>query len=277
MKEKTKIPNSVIGSVAEILGDYYYSHTKLNALFMESGAPGDPPPGNCVTKCMTWLKRCNEDSSVEPLSVLGAVIQDFMDKDLSDEWGDDRWSNEQTRIRRALAKNGLTYQLNGQVLTAGSSPSSRTLSEILHEGDLAAVDIEFQRALASLESDPPAGLTAASALIEALCKAYIEDQGLTMPTRQTIKELWRVVRVDLGLDPRSTAEDDVRRILSGLASIVDGVGSLRTHAGSAHGRGPTSTPVTSREARLAIHAAHTLAVFLIEVWQDRQGNKTSSA
>src|SRR5262245_63910406 len=78
-----------------------------------------------------------------------------------------------------------------------------------------------------------------------------------MPERQTIKELWRPVRDHLGLDRRSVADDDIKRVLSGLASIVDGIGSLRTHASSAHGRGRNQRRVESREARLTINAAYT--------------------
>jgi len=118
--------------------------------------------------------------------------------------------------------------------------------------------------LSSVESDPPGALTAACALLESLFKIHIEDHSLAMPERQTIKELWRPVRDHLGLDRRSVADDDIKRVLSGLASIVDGIGSLRTHASSAHGRGRNQRRVESREARLTINAAYTLVVFIIE-------------
>jgi hypothetical protein len=51
---------------------------------MESGAPGDVPPGNCETKCASWLKQCNEDPTVDALAVLGQVVQKFMDQEPSD-------------------------------------------------------------------------------------------------------------------------------------------------------------------------------------------------
>ncbi|MFQ2820548.1 hypothetical protein ACK3YN_16825 [Aeromonas caviae] len=70
------IPNSVIGAVASVIAAHYYSHSTLNNLFMESGAPGDVPDGNCETKCASWLKRCNNDPTVNALQVLGLVIQD---------------------------------------------------------------------------------------------------------------------------------------------------------------------------------------------------------
>jgi Abortive infection C-terminus len=58
-----------------------------------------------------------------------------------------------------------------------------------------------------------------------------------MPSKRTIGPLWKVVQQDLGLNVDPTLEGDQRRILGGLASIVDGVGAYRTHIGSAHGRG----------------------------------------
>ena len=125
MPDRILIPNSVIGTVAEVLGGYYYSHSRLNTLFMEAGAPGDPPDGNCVTKCVSWLKRCNEDLTVKPLNVLGEVLQPFMDHDFSDAW-EDKCRPGYERIQKSLAKNGLSYQLNGRILRCGVSPSSRS-------------------------------------------------------------------------------------------------------------------------------------------------------
>ncbi len=232
---------------------------------MENGAPGNPPDGNCVTKCVSWLKRCNSDQDVDALEVLGGVLQEFMDRDV-DEIQSGTVAEGQSRIRRALAKNGLSYQLNGRVLRASASPSTLTLADLLRAGNYSAVEAEFNRALASVESDPATGITAASSLIESLCKCYIEDRGLALPPKQTIRELWRVVRDDLGLSPKSVTDADLRKILTGLASIVEGVGALRTHTGSAHGRAPNTPPVSSREARLGIHSAHTLAVYIMELW-----------
>ena len=110
----TNIPNSVIGAVASVVAAYYYSHSNLNSLFLESGAPGDVPPGNCETKCASWLKRCSDDPSVDALTVLGQVIQRFMDQEPS-EWRPEI-ADGQKRIRESLSKNQLTYQVNGYIV-----------------------------------------------------------------------------------------------------------------------------------------------------------------
>lgn len=267
--ERPTIPNPVIAVVGEVLGNHYYSHSKLETLFMEHGAPGDPPPGNCVTKCTEWLKRCNADPEVDPFSVLGGVLEDFMEVEIP-AYGYERWQTERERVRKTLARYNLSYHQGGQIIGAGLSLPSRSLRELFAARDLAGVEAEFQRALATIESDPAAGATAACSLIESLCKIYIEDEGLELPSEQTIRDLWKVVRKHLGFDPGDVVDQDLVRILSGTISVVDGVGSLRTHASSAHGRGRAARQLKPREARLAVHAAHTLAVFIIESWEAKE-------
>lgn len=256
---KTQISNAVIGVVGAVIGKHYYSHSKLETLFMEHGAPGEPPGGNCIDKCVRWLKLANLDPSVDVLELLGGVIQDFMDSDHPS------LKDGQDRIHRALTKTGLSYHDGGHVLGASGTPS-QSLEGIIRERRLDALEVEFQRALESVGTDPPAAVTAACAIIEAVCKVYIDDNGLSMPSKQTIKPLWAAVQQSLGLSPAVAEDADLVRIYGGLATIVEGVGSLRTHAGSAHGHGRNTYDLEPRHARLAIHAAHSLVTFVLESW-----------
>jgi hypothetical protein len=74
----------------------------------------------------------------------------------------------------------------------------------------------------------------------------------------------------LNLSPDREVPNDIKQILGGLASVAGGIGALRTHAGDAHGRGRGTPGVDARVARLAVHSASTLALFLIETWQKRK-------
>jgi hypothetical protein len=262
--------------VGDVLGRHYYSHRVLETLFAEHGAPGEPPEGNCAEKCQRWLKRCNEDPSADPLAVLGGVLEHFMDYELTEDLATDLatmpadWVAQREQVRRALGKAGLQYQYGGRIIGPGTGGATRTLGDILRQRDLGALETEFQRALQTVQSDPPAALTAACAVVEALCKTYIEDEGLTLPSDKSVKPLWKVVQAHLGLDPSKIEDDDMVRILSGLASVVDGLAAFRTHAGSAHGRGRKGYRVSPRHARLAVNAAHTLVLFAIETWEARR-------
>jgi hypothetical protein len=75
------------------------------------------------------------------------------------------------------------------------------------------------------------------------------------------------------LDPGSIEDQDLQRIITGLFSIVDGIGALRTHAGSAHSEGRKGYKLESRHARLAVNAAHTVATFVMETWDKKIGFK----
>ncbi len=86
-----------------------------------------------------------------------------------------------------------------------------------------------------------------------------------------------MVSKGLGLDTGAVADDDMMRVLSGLASVVDGVGALRTHVSTAHGRGRSSYELRPRHARLAVHAAHTLAIFVLETWDSRKSTRSAGA
>lgn len=266
-----RIPNPVAAVIGEVLGDHYYHHQTLNNLFWEKGAPGDPPEGNCVQKCVAWLKRASQDPKVDALAVLGGVLEKFMEVDrpryLDTQEGLER---RRQRVRDILGKYGLSYHPGSKIMGASGAAPTRSLEAILRSRDLAALQVEFDRALKNVEVDPAAAVTAACAIVEAVCKVYLEDEKLPLPSEQTIKPLWKAVQATLGFDPAQMADDDLKRVLSGLTSVVDGIGAFRTHVGSAHGRGRQAYRPTPRHARLALHAAHTLTTFVLETWEARR-------
>lgn len=267
------IPTAVCLVVGDEIGSHYYSHRRIDSLFAQAGAPGDPPEGSCVDKSCEWLRRASLDTSVDGLSVLGAVLEGFMEVEPSVQ--SDVWPLRKARIEKILGQNGFSYLQGGHVVPVGASVQARTLEEILRARDLPALQVEFQRALGSANQDPPQAVTASCAMLESLFKVYIEDEGLDLPSNQTVKPLWAVVQKHLSLDPARFEEDDIKKILSGLSSIVDGIGALRTHAGSAHGRGRNAYRVSERHAMLALNGAVTLATFVIQTWTVRKEGKAS--
>jgi|ERR1700676_1536154 len=159
---------------------------------------------------------------------------------------------------------------SGYIVTIGATAVSKTLQDIIRARDLSGLQTEFDRIYGNLESDPASAVTASCALLESLFKAYIEEENLEMPSDKSIKPLWKIIRTDLKLDPAATHDDDLKTVLTGLAAIVEGIGALRTHKGSAHGQGKTVYKLKPRHARLAAHASFTLASFVLEAWGERE-------
>ena len=261
----TLIPPSVIGTASPILADAY-THAQLNALFMSVGFPGDAPEGNKIEKCRNWLRRANNECQ-DPLAMFGQLIAEYMDTD------NEPWGAAAEKIRTALAKEGLSYSCScsGFIHGAALSGPSRSLAERIKSEGVQAIEIEYERAYRSIESDPGAAVTAACAILESVCKCYLEAEGQELPGKQVLGTLWPHVAQHLGLSPKQVADNDLKRILQGLYSIGDGVAALRTHQGSAHGQSEHKTyRLARRHARLAVHAAHTMAMFVLETWDERR-------
>lgn len=269
---RTLIPAPVIAIVAEIASSRE-THATLDSLFMYAGAPGDPPPESKHAKALAWLRQVNQDDSVEPLEVLGRLIEGYMDEEISEDlgnWVEER-KKDKVRISKALQNAKLQYVAGGRVIGALAAPSI-SLEESIKKRNISVLNEEFDRALRTVETSPKDALSAACNILESVCKVYIEEEALETPTKQDLQPVWSVVRKDLGFDPSQVEDRDLKEILSGLISTVHGVGALRTHASSAHGSGSKRYRVEPRHARLAIHAAHTVVLFVLETWDKRKKN-----
>ena len=138
---------------------------------------------------------------------------------------------------------------------------------------------DLDRALASSQTDPEDAVTAACSMVESVCRSLLRELGESIPNKKDIQGLYNALKRPLGLSPDrsdmdSRIADDVRRVLSGLFTVTAGIGSLRTHGGDAHGRERGSARLDARIARLSVHAASTLALFLIETWKRKKNRST---
>jgi Abortive infection C-terminus len=141
--------------------------------------------------------------------------------------------------------------------------------------DFDTVQQHLERALKSADDDPEDAVTAACSILESVCRSILVELRLELRAKKDIDGLVKAVQEPLRLSPGRTdlpeeIASDIRQILGGLTSTAKGIGALRTHAGDAHGRERGFKRVEGRIARLAIHSASTLALFLIETWEKKQ-------
>lgn len=164
------------------------------------------------------------------------------------------------------------------VATGLNTVAAVALTEKADILDLAAVRADFERAVSETDRDPSDAITSACSTVESVCKCILDEMGKPHPTNKDIKGLVGEVAKHLHLSPGRDDlpkewEQDIRTILSGLFNVISGIGSLRTHAGDAHGRGKKPVPADARIARLAVHAASTVSLFYIETWQRAKSPK----
>ena len=267
---KKVIPQAVIAVVAEYVATQE-THASLDSLFLYAGCPEEIPDGSKHVKALAWLRATNTSSTVkDPLAVLGKVIESYMDAEITEhDYFFETVSTFHKKVTATLAAASLRYRAGG-IVTGSLAAPTQSLADFIKDRNERAISDEFERAAQKAESEPREAVSAAANILESLCKHYIEAQGLAMPSKQVLKELWNVVRKDLGFDPAQVADDDLKIVLVGLIQIVDGLGAFRTHASSAHGSGPKSYRLQPRHSRLAVHAAHTAALFILESWDNKK-------
>ncbi|WLA69443.1 abortive infection family protein [Bradyrhizobium diazoefficiens] len=273
-----QIPAQLIGVTAPIAGEWY-GHTKINAKLMACGFPGEPPAGNRIDKIRVWLMRGNAQMT-DPLSAFGQFIADMMDHE-REPYVRHSWDGTppvvepdfRQPIYDALAREGLSYSRGGHIHGVSLPGPSKSLREQLNLNPFQTIEKEFDRALRTVVSDPPAAITAACAVLEALCKNYLNEEEQEGPNKQLLNTMFPLVMKHLGLSP-ADYQGDIQQILTGMFSVTHGVAALRTHYGSAHGHDEDTQPIYPRHARLAVNAAHTLTLFIMETWEaNKSGRK----
>ena len=78
----------------------------------------------------------------------------------------------------------------------------------------------------------------------------------------------------LDIPDKAKASKTIKRLLSNLASITQGLAELRNQYGTGHGKLIENKGLQVRHAKLAVGAASTLVVFLTETYRVRKSTKS---
>lgn len=104
---------------------------------------------------------------------------------------------------------------------------------------------------------------------------------LTVSDRVTLEKFLRMSGgYELNLVPETVPEaargaDMIKRLLSNLGTIGNGLAELRNLYGTGHGKHGSATGLSARHAKLAVGADSTLVVFLFETHSEQK--QTSGA
>lgn len=274
MAQNEKIPTSLIGLLSKILPDYY-TRTQLDSLFLFAGMPPSIPENNKATAVQACFRATNTQNAF-PMTALGIVLDDFLEKEVSEtrSWGSSDPSEQEvalekckTTVRETLSREGFAYLKGGTISKAGTS-STLSLFESVKKHGLATVELEITRALSQIEQDPHAAAHYAGNVLEAAIKAYLDNKNVLFTDKDTLSSLWKMASDTMGLNSAEWDDKDLKLIGSGLTNIVTGIMYIRNRKSAAHGKsaGQAKTYVIKpRHARLAIHSAHTVAGYLIEL------------
>ena len=71
--------------------------------------------------------------------------------------------------------------------------------------------------------------------------------------------------------PSQHEEKVFKQILGSAQGVVGGLGSVRNRLSDSHGKGRAAAKPAPRHAALAVNLSDSIAAFLVETWEARQG------
>lgn len=154
-------------------------------------------------------------------------------------------------------------------LESGGGAADTTITDGLTSYDAPAVQATWAKALERRTADPEGAVTAASTLLEEVCKHIIEDSGGEWSEKWNTPKLYAKAATVLNLSPSQHQAELFKTILGSCQSVVQSIGSLRNKGGDAHAGGRTRARFKPRHAALAVNLAGSMALFLIETWLAR--------
>ena len=167
----------------------------------------------------------------------------------------------------------------GRYIGTSISPGINAAKETLSGTDVAYVSQQITRMEVAVNQDPELAIGTAKELVETCCKSILSECDVSYSKSDDLPRLVKSTVQQLQLTPtdipdKAKASDTIKRLLSNMASITQGVAELRNHYGTGHGKLGANKGLQPRHAKLAVGAASTLAVFLTETHKVRKGNES---
>lgn len=149
-------------------------------------------------------------------------------------------------------------------LEKGEAPAVAAIDAELLDFSEGGVHDIWRKALDRMTSDPEGAITLAKSLLESVLKHILDERKLAYSEKADLPELYRLVAKELNLAPDQHTEENFKRILGGITSVVNELSSLRNRLGDAHGRGKGGVRPVARHAELAVNLAGSIALFLVQ-------------
>ena len=127
----------------------------------------------------------------------------------------------------------------------------------------------------SIETSPHIAIGISKELIETCCKTIFEERKKGYDKNWDLPRLMKETTKLLKLTPNDIpnevkAASSIKQILGSLSSVVQGIGEIRNEYGSGHGKDGKFVGLQPRHAKLAVGAASTLAIYLLETHEIKE-------
>lgn len=156
------------------------------------------------------------------------------------------------------------------------TPSANSVEVTLSRGDLMHVREVWKKSYERRIQDPEGALTSARSLIESTCKHILDECGEPYKEGTDLRTLYREAAKKLNLAPEQHAVQALKQILQGCVSVVEGLATLRSVLGDAHGKSKKAGRPLPIHAELGVNLAGAICTFLLETSELRKKSSAKS-
>lgn len=165
----------------------------------------------------------------------------------------------------------------GRPIMEGATVAVEGAKQVAAELDSTYISQQITRMETAITEDPELAIGTAKDFLETICKTILEESGEKTTGKEDLPQLVKIVRKKLELVPenipaKAKGIKTIKRLLSNLGAVAQGLAELRGLYGTGHGKSAQVQGPESRHARLAVGTASTLGVFLFETY--REGSET---
>ena len=217
--------------------------------------------------CIDWTRWSDVRKFVTVYENVLNTVEEFADQ--KQEWAEKAFRS----LKKWIERDGFVFD-NGRLKATANNHGLEQISDTVRELDLPQLHRQIVRMQAAVEDDAALAIGTAKELVESTCKTILDARNISYAEDTDIGALVKETRKALGLIPESIpnaakGSESIRRLLSNLGNVAQGLGELRNLYGTGHGKGGSVRGLGPRHARLAVGAAATLATFLLETHLER--------
>lgn len=177
-------------------------------------------------------------------------------------------------LTKCLERDGFAL-VGGRLVPSAELSGSEALHDAVGTFDAPELARQLSRLRDAVNQDPGLAIGTAKEMLETTCKTILEDLGVEVDPSWEIPTLLKETRKLLKLLPEDVPSaakgaDTIRRLLSNLGQVAQGLAELRNYYGSGHGRSGKTKGLSPRHARLAVGSVATLVQFLFETHQEHE-------
>jgi hypothetical protein len=172
-----------------------------------------------------------------------------------------------------LKRDGFMHR-DGRIVPVSGASALTAVKSVAEEFDAEHMAQQIRRIEEAIESDPDLAIGSAKELLETCCKTILRERDVEVEGKLDLPELLKITRAELSLVPDDVPNSakgarTIKRVMSNLASIGQGVAELRSLYGTGHGRDGAARGLRPRHARLTVNCVNALVMFLFDTHRER--------